>query len=143
MIHLTLTTGHMRESPRSEVSDATIAALTPLLATGQHALPGVVGYGLRVTIERGALVATVLHAARVHDHRYAIPMATVGAAADSEALEALRQLYGDAMAQVTSAPACVVELHDTLALYPHAAEWLGDLERCLAWAWVEHRRGAS
>lgn len=27
-----------------------------------------------------------------------------------------------------------------LALHPEAAQWLGDFERCLAWAWLEMRR---
>ena len=34
-------------------------------------------------------------------------------------------------------PWCAVEIHPALALYPAAAEWLGDFERCVAWAWVD------
>ena len=28
----------------------------------------------------------------------------------------------------------------SLALYHEAAHWLGDLERCIAWCWIDMRR---
>lgn len=33
-------------------------------------------------------------------------------------------------------PWCAVVIHPTIALHPETLAWLGDLERCIAWAWV-------
>lgn len=43
MHHLTLLTGHTRESPRSEVADHVIEAMRPWLAPGPHRLAQVPG----------------------------------------------------------------------------------------------------
>lgn len=43
LAHLTLATGHLRMSPRSEVADATLTALAPLLAAGEGDVPGMPG----------------------------------------------------------------------------------------------------
>jgi hypothetical protein len=136
VIHLTLLSGHVRESPRSEVSDDVIATLAHLLATGTHDVPGFAGYKLQVTIDGSALLATVRG-------RSNAPLVTVGVAPDEESIAALRGLYGDRMKAVRGAPACVADLHDSAVLDPDALGWIGDLERCIAWAWIEHRRGAS
>ena len=37
----------------------------------------------------------------------------------------------------TVEPWCAVRLHAGLGLWPAAAHWLGDLKRCIAWAWLE------
>lgn len=37
-------------------------------------------------------------------------------------------------------PWCAVRLEPGIALYPETAHWLGDFERCLAWAWLERLR---
>lgn len=56
--HYTIESGHCRESPRSEVSDAAIAALRPLMVDGERDLPGPAGYRLRVTIAHSSLAVT-------------------------------------------------------------------------------------
>lgn len=42
--------------------------------------------------------------------------------------------------QEPEAPWCAVLLHKTLPLGGDATLWLGDFERCVAWAWIEMRR---
>jgi hypothetical protein len=34
-------------------------------------------------------------------------------------------------------PWCAAKLMPGLSAYPAAAMWLGDMERCVAWAWIE------
>lgn len=142
MIHLTLTTGHVRQSSRSEVSYDAIAALRPLLASGERALPASPGYLLQVTIDGSALMATVRLGWHADTETQRVPLVTIGVAPDTTALYAFRQLYRGRVDAVREAPACIVDIHPTIALDPGAAEWLGDFERCLAWAWVERRRGS-
>jgi hypothetical protein len=137
VIHLTLTTGHVRTSPRSEVADDVIAALAPLLRTGTHNLPQPPGYRLRVTIEDSTLIATLLG-------DQDSPLVTVLVAPDPAAIGAVRALHSRAeLFTELEPPMCVDEIHDAIALDPDAALWTGDLTRCIAWAWIELRRGAS
>lgn len=37
------------------------------------------------------------------------------------------------------APWCGVVLHIGAVLYPKTMKWLGDYERCMAWAWLERQ----
>lgn len=143
MIHYTIQTRHRRESPRSEVSDEAISALRPLLTAGERALPAPSGYSLQVTIDGSALMATVRLGWHAETETPRVPLVTFGVAPDTSALYALRQLYRGRADAVREAPACIVDVHPTIALDPSAADFLGDLERCIAWAWIEHRRGAS
>lgn len=34
-------------------------------------------------------------------------------------------------------PWCAVRIEIGMAVHPQPADWLGDLERCLAWGWIE------
>ena len=43
--------------------------------------------------------------------------------------------------RVPSPPFIAVSLHPELEMYPDAAQWLGDFERCLAWGWLSLKRG--
>lgn len=66
--------------------------------------------------------------------------AVVPAEADAGAIGGL--LLGTARTPLTTVPRpgpwCLVQLYDTMALVPtEGAAWLGDYERCLAWAWLE------
>ncbi len=136
MIHLTLQSGHARQSPRSEVSDAVIAELAPLLRSGRHPVPNCAGYTMQVTIDGSALLATLRGAQDA-------PLVTAGVAPDAAALEALRALHGAKLPATITAPACVDDIHPTAVLDPDAMGWSGDWSRCGAWAWIEHRRDAS
>lgn len=71
------------------------------------------------------------------------PLVTVSAAADTNALYALRRLYRGRADAVREAPACIVEIHETIALDPRALLWIPDFERCLAWAFFDMRRASS
>lgn len=37
------------------------------------------------------------------------------------------------------APWCAVVLHPSLSAYRGDVEWMGDFERCIAWAWITRR----
>lgn len=129
--HYTIESGDCRESPRSEVSDAAIAALRPILVTGTHDLPGPAGYRLRVTVAVQSLAATVIQASS------GAPLVTTYVAVEQGALDAILSSTGARPAVPLRLPCCLVTLHPTLALDPDAMGWLGDLERCIAWAWLE------
>lgn len=145
MIHLTLNSGHVRESPRSEVDDAVVATLTPFTAPGQRLLPIPGDYVVRTDqAEGGGLLATVFAPG-------ARPCITVGVAAnDSEAdvvwphleqlylrvtdLPGLRAADFEPPRRPVSTPWVVAVV---IAAGPAEAYWMGDFERCLAWAYLE------
>jgi len=33
-------------------------------------------------------------------------------------------------------PWCAVSVHTPVGAFPEALDWLGDFERCIAWAWI-------
>jgi hypothetical protein len=76
-----------------------------------------------------------------------MPVITIGIAAKSRCSAKLWQmLHNHAMPGIPvktdinappSAPWCAARIEGGLAHYPGAAAWLGDFERCLAWAWIE------
>lgn len=128
--HYTITTGHLRESPRSEVSDEVIAALAPLLVTGEHAMPHPPGYSVRVTLEQGVLAATV-------SNRDGMPLVTMFVCVHDVGLLQVCGLTGAKPAYTLALPALLVETHPALAQDHDAIGWLPDFERCLAWTFVE------
>lgn len=140
--HLTLTTGHSRRSPRSEVPDEVVSTLRlwldrALAGGDMEPLPGdleqrfgavaVKGAGLIVTLynlELGAPVGIVKFgvAGRSRHSRECWKILTSVAATD---------------AKQPAVPWCAA------VLYPAAFDciddlpWVGDFERCVAWAWLE------
>ena len=154
LAHLTLTTGHLRRSYREEVGDEALALLAPWLAksiiTGaREPLPvaSLAHFAASATVENGPLLCTVWgppssqqSAAAVHPAA-AIPLVTFGVAQRSRHAAALWPLLlalpGSASElQRPPPPWCAVSLQPGLLLHPSASEWLGDLERCIAWAWI-------
>lgn len=145
--HLTLQTGHQRRSYRDEVGDDIIAMLRPLLervAAGERVeVPGAVeprGCTMTGAIGRSrSLLLTVSGPAYEGRSETPIlpPLATIGIAPDSLASAALWREWrgGERDDRTPRAPWCAVDLWPGLALHPGAAEWLGDYERCCAWAW--------
>lgn len=150
--HITLATGHCRRSPRHEVDDATLQLLVPWLQAAvvsgrieplpvaplcHYGAKAIKEIGLVVTIyaPRGPHTPGVPHAG---DH---VPIATIGIAQRSR--EA-RDLWGMLVANfgvaqggdMPAAPWCAVALHPNAIAFPDAIGWLGDLERCIAWAWI-------
>jgi len=139
--HLTLSTGHARRSPRDEVGDDTLQLLVPWLrkaaATGER-LPLPVAelaqYGLIAMASDGALIATV-------DAGVGVPLVTIGVAQRSRQAAGLWANLASIFdvppgLSPPRAPWCAVALRPALLDHPQASEWLGDFERCLAWAWI-------
>lgn len=69
------------------------------------------------------------------------PLVQIGVAPDSLAgADLWRTWLGrDRDDRTPSAPWCCARLMPALALYRAAAHWLGDFERCVAWAWISDR----
>lgn len=135
--HYTITTGHIRPSPRSEVGPGITDALRPLLRAGEHPMPGPPGYRLRVTIEGTAFAATVLRASD------GAPLATTIVCLTEDDLAKALAATGAKPTAAIELPAAIVDLYPTTGLDRDALGWLSDFERCLAWAWVDLSRCLS
>lgn len=151
--HITLSTGHTRRSPRAEVSGETLARVAPWLAalieSGQPApLPvsNLAGYTGHATVMDGALIVTISGPALTDGPMAGKPppLITMGVAKRSRHGATLWPLLtGPVMPAAKpgivrpSEPWAAVAIWPTIALYLDAAQWLGDLERCIAWAWME------
>lgn len=153
--HVTLSTGHLRRSPRAEVAGEVVATLRAMLgealaapgaavAMPEHVQPRCT---LSATAEGRCLVATVW---APPEGELRVPLATIGVAGHGRCGARLwESLHAHAAPGLTlatrgqpapAAPWCGARLEPGIALHPQAASWLGDLERCLAWAWLERRR---
>jgi len=132
LCHYTLTTGDIRRSPRSEVRDDIIALVASWCTPGDHPLPDVWPgrYWLRMSHPDPDTLAVTLHLDEVPIAVWSCCRSQAGLDA---AMERLRRA-GMAMpgADVWN-PACLVEVLPTY----QGEDWVGDLERCVAWAWVE------
>lgn len=145
MNHYTFNSGHSRVSPRSEVSDAAIDALTDFTKSGEHDFPYFGGFRLVTDSTNLGVLATLYTVDKV-------PIVTIGVVRDEKQadelwpqLEALyhriTELPGHrAMDWKSSkrpnAPWCSVVI-----IAPIPLSWVGDFERCFAWAWLEKNRG--
>lgn len=141
LAHLTLNTGHMRRSRLHEVEPGALDHTRELLANaiagdGNADMP-IPGYRLHAEPfgSRRAALCTV--------YRGAEPIATIGIAARPAKalwgqLIALRHHLAPDAPQLDEPPApwCAVMLLPALREAVDAMDWLGDFERCAAWAWV-------
>ena len=160
--HLTLATGDTRRCWREEVADDILDMLRPIidraLRTGSHvSLPDVVSPPSTITAAQGrsrALLVTVWGPAvevppevpnqvPLGEPPGPTPLVTLGVAPTSLAsAELWRQMVpGGGEEQVPRPPApavpwLAVKLYPTATLWPEAMSWLGDFERCIAWAWL-------
>lgn len=159
LVHLTLPTGHSTISPRSEVHPDTLLTLAPILGPGHHPIPGLDGFSVMhvpVPGENAAVFTVYPPGLDALDH----PLVTCGVVwhhASSEALwDHIERLYlqvsesgggamlgGGALAAEPVMPGSVpwlaVILLPGIIAHPDAAAWLGDFERCYAWALIEGR----
>lgn len=151
--HITLATGHTSRIKRGDVSGETLARVAPWLAalveSGQPApLPvsGLADYTGHASVVDGALIVTISGVATTAGPMAGKtpPLITMGVAKRSRQGAALWPLLtGPVMPpakpglQRPGEPWCGVAIWPTIALHPEALEWLGDLERCIAWAWLE------
>lgn len=145
--HITLTTDHLRRSPRAEVSGETIARMSPwleaLIASGESApLPvsSLSDYSAHAAVQDGALIITISGPQALGTP----PLVSMGVAKRSRHGAAVWPLMtGPSMPPIApgvarpAEPWAAVAIWPTAALCPDAGEWLGDLERCIAWSWLE------
>ena len=146
--HITLTTGHVRDSWRQEISDEALAACADLLAqvaadpSQMVSIPGFSDYYLSGQPGGACWVGTVWTGSP------SVCVVTIGIAAHSRCGASLwRELHRWGQTPVVTDPErCPAEPWVAVALdegaltHLDAMEWLGDFERCLAWAWVESRQ---
>jgi len=150
MRHVTLNTGHTRESPRSEVGAEAIRALRPLVHEGGGEVPGFPGYRLTITREKRLALYTVVRIStpRAPWPHPETPIITCGLAqdeSDSPRLwKLLRALHHEVWRRhaVSHRPRSIpwlgiVILPGLTLLRSKDVAWLGDFERCLAWTLVE------
>lgn len=141
LLHLTMNTGEVRLSTRSEVVNDVLAMLQPMLTPGLHTLPMHGGYSLEVPIVPEGWWGTLYQAGQ-------IPIATIVVAAHTEEGAAmwlrLRRYYQELRHYLRlercpevpeRAPWAAV-----ISMTPTSVEWLGELERSLAWAYITRRR---
>lgn len=152
--HVTLSTGNLTRSSRAEVADEVVAVIAPWLIDGIAAgtplpLPVAALSHYRAVViktDGGGLVVTVYAPSGPHlpgtpAFGKGLPLVTLGVAQRSRHGA---DLWGTLVAQFGCAkglrrptePWCAVALHAGLAAHREAAHWLGDLERCIAWAWI-------
>ena len=151
--HITLSTGHARSSPRSEVADSTLDLLRPWLdevvkSGNKLALPvpDLCHFAASATVEAGALVCTLWAPNGPHEPgkpaaSAGLPMVTFGVTQvgqdGSGVWDALKGAFGASpAAQKPVEPWCGVSLHPSILAYPYDISWFGDFERCVAWAWI-------
>ncbi len=156
LIHLTMNTGHARESARAEVAREIVEALLPIVKTGGGTLPVVTPYRVIVTREPGAAAFTLSHP------EYG-PVITgvlcTDAARAQETWATAEKLYLkiiDDLVQVGAAladsfmqlPPCPERVPWLAVIMTGAAEiipgnllqWAGDFEHCMAWAIIDAGR---
>lgn len=151
--HITLSTGHTTRIQQGDVSGETLARVGPWLAvlveSGQPApLPvsSLADYSAHAAVLDGALIVTISGPPPLDGPMAgkAPPLVSIGVANRSRHGTVLWPLMtGPVMPkakpglQRPGEPWCAVAIWPTLALYPAATQWLGDLERCIAWAWID------
>ena len=146
--HVTVTTGHVRRSVREEISAEALAVCRRLIdealadTTRTVPVPGVDGYSLAAAATGRCVIATIWA-----DGPPSECVATVGIAGHSRCgARVWHLLHADVAGLATTAeecppePWCAARLEEDIVRHVDATEWLGDLERCLAWAWLERRQ---
>lgn len=148
--HMTLDTGDMRYSPRGEVDDDIVAVLRPIvaaaLAGGIVELPRVGDADLRLQMasEGGATMLAQIWAVTPDGEDRSV--VSFGVAMTARAgTPHWRRLHATALTPLATdglsppaAPWLAARLEPGAAsLSARDLMMLGDLERCLAWAWIE------
>lgn len=152
--HITINTGHIARTSRADVAPEVTKLLADWLPSTinsgkAHPLPApeLSHFSAQVFVQDGALVVTV--SAPVGPHTpgkphagMAMPLVTFGVAQRSRQGAPLWDMLGKAFGCKTGvkqpdAPFCAVAIHPSIAAYAGPVEWLGDFERCAAWAWIK------
>ena len=121
LTHRTTETGHVRQSPRSEIDDDAIRRLAPMLRralnTGQPVRLAPTAWTITATETADRLDAQAWHGERTGDPHIRLAVTGRTLTASMAGLAAIRS--------PTRAAEAAIEA--------------GDLERCLAWTWIESR----
>ena len=139
--HITLNTGHSRDSHRSEIRDDVIALLQNLLVRaceGEEVMIPYVGFYSLTAQCTGECLAASVYA----DHTNLL--CSIVVAADpicaAELWPTMHRLVPLPLAtdptEIPDTPWCAVLLTEQCHQYPEAMEWLGDFERSLAWSYL-------
>lgn len=148
--HITLATGHTSRIQPGDVAGETLARVGPwlsaLVESGQPMpLPvsGLSGFTALAVLLDGALVVTVsgppIKTGPMSGK--APPLVSIGLAKKSRHAHLWALLTGPVMPPAAPgikcppSPWCGVTIHPSIALHMDALTWLGDFERCVAWAW--------
>jgi hypothetical protein len=151
--HITLNTGHTSRIQAGDVSCETLARVRPWLSALIECaqlmplpLSDLSGYTAHATAQEGALVLTVNGppvTSGTHMLGMPPPLVTIGVAKKSRHAHLWQLLtaggYMPAAAPGIRAPQtpwCAVAVWPSAQMHPGAFEWLGDFERCVAWAWA-------
>lgn len=151
--HVTLNTGDIRRSPRSEVANDVVARLRPLVEralTGEHvAVPGEAGYTMTGVEQAHCCLVTLWAPSPMGGTAGPdlIPVLTLGIAARSRCGAYLwrkmheRQdlTYATDPDRTPPEPWLAERLDVGAAHHADAMEWTGDFARCAAWTWLEMR----
>lgn len=156
--HITLNTGHTRRSPRSEVGPGIVEALRPILERALTGTPTPIPPGQGYTLTggvRGRCASFTVWSRSLliwpeDDQAQRAPVVEIGVAGHSRCGAPLwRTLHALAArldlpvktdpGRCPPEPWCAALLYPGAVLAPDAMDWLGDFERCLAWAWLASR----
>ena len=149
--HITFNTGHTSRVKPGDVTGETLARLSPwlraMIETGQ-AMPLPVSdfakYTARASLSDGALLVSVSGPTVTSGVMAgkAPPLVSIGVAKRTRHTTLLWDLLKGATPtppasnlKCPAAPWCGVVIHPSIAMHPDALQWLGDFERCIAWAW--------
>jgi len=149
LAHLTINTGHARQSPRAEVADGVVAALADQLGKGTFPVPGFGDYRCQIVRDGHDPGTATFTVWRNADAR---PQATCFVCWSARAsgkfwgiagtgVQMIRQQFarGTFPDRMPAIPRDVPWLAALTwpTMTPDAATWLADFERCLAWALIE------
>jgi hypothetical protein len=140
--HITLSTGDLARTPHSAVGSGTMefmcSWLDKAIASNSPVslgVPSLSGFTALVTAEENDLLVTLYGGELV-------PIVTFGCAPrSSSTLWSLLLNQGGILKSMSEpeAPWCGVVLHSGTSIYTDHVHWLGDWERCVAWAWITRR----
>lgn len=141
--HITLTTGHSRDSYAGEVTPEAVEVCKDLIrqmvAVQRPRIPGFESFSVTGVRHGRCFVATVWSGGE--------PIVTIGIATHSrcgaEVWQALHKsaslLCATSADQCPTEPWCAARLEPHSLFYPDVMAWVGDFERCMAWAWIDYR----
>ena len=139
LIHRVLEAGSDRFSPKSDVDPQVLIWLYPLiaegLATGDCVPLLESGWWLRAETVSGRLQASLWLSRRVGESR--LPVVPASAAPPHVTLTVTRSGSPEGRPVMEASIAGIASLDDADLLEQAAGE-AGDLERCVAWAWLSH-----